>query len=67
MKPLKIIGDKPPQEIDKEVDAAIYESRKALERDIARMRGRLAAIKLIRWFKIFLFWYGVYSFLKWVF
>jgi hypothetical protein len=52
---------------EREIDKKILESRRALDRELARMRGRLAATVLIRWSKIFLFWYGVYSLLKWVF
>ncbi len=62
MTPKEIADTMSPEEIEIE----IQKSRKELERELARIKGRNAATAFITWFKIFLFWYGVYSFLKWV-
>ncbi len=63
MTPQEIADTMSPEEIEIE----IQKSRKELEQTLARIKGRNAATALIKWLKIFLFWYGVYSFLKWVF
>jgi hypothetical protein len=50
-----------------EIAAEIRKNQRELDNELARIKGRNAATTLIKWAKIFLIWYGVYSLIRLLF